>query len=105
MNDETAAWPEGQKYAAPVKRPALERRGKPLGLTVGESAMLDRLWDEGHDIARLERALSAARKRRELLVHKAIQRGFTTREIGRIGLLTSAAVSQMRRRGWSRNGI
>ena len=83
----------------------LERRGKPLGLTRGEEALLDRLWDEGHDVARLERALAAARKRRELLVHKAICRGFSTREVGRIGLLTSAAVSQIRRRGWRREGV
>ena len=66
--------------------------------------MLDRLWDEGQDIARLERALSAARRRREVLIHKAIRRGFTTREIGRIGSLTSAAVSQIRKRGFRRDG-
>lgn len=59
----------------------------------GVEALLARLVDERAEVERLERLLTAARKRRQLLLVKATRAGMSTRELGAVAGLSSPGVS------------
>lgn len=75
-----------------MKRPSLERQGRPVQVTAEEAKLLDDLWAVGQKISKLEEELIPARKLRDSLVREARARRFYIREIAELGSLSPAGV-------------
>ena len=64
-------------------------------ITIGESAVIDRLRDEAARITRLRNELAHARRCRNLLVAKLATAGYSYRQIAAVAGMTNVRISQV----------
>lgn len=65
-------------------------------LTAGEAGILDRLRDEAGEIEHLERKLRAVKRRRDLLIQKALRAGLTERQTAQAAGISGPRVHQLK---------